>query len=148
MNILNTNKKRENKVVKTTLEDIKEKIKIVDRKIVEIETEIVIETEIEIEEIEEIEETVDQDQMIETEEINVEETVGRDQDHNQETLLWKESSWLNNGTKITTKADWCNLFLFYVLTQLSDPNFWTFESFKTFNIFNRKFLKKKVINIK
>lgn len=92
MNILNTNKKRENKVVKTTLEDIKEKIKIVDRKIVEIETEIVIETEIEIEEIEEIEETVDQDQMIETEEINVEETVGRDQDHNQETLLWKESS--------------------------------------------------------
>lgn len=86
MNILNTNKKRENKVVKTTLEDIKEKIKIVDRKIVEIETEI------EIEEIEEIEETVDQDQMIETEEINVEETVGRDQDHNQETLLWKESS--------------------------------------------------------
>lgn len=89
MNILNTNKKRENKVVKTTLEDIKEKIKIVDRKIVEIETEIVIETEIEIEEIEE---TVDQDQMIETEEINVEETVGRDQDHNQETLLWKESS--------------------------------------------------------
>lgn len=89
MNILNTNKKRENKVVKTTLEDIKEKIKIVNRKIVEIETEIVIETEIEIEEIEE---TVDQDQMIETEEINVEETVGRDQDHNQETLLWKESS--------------------------------------------------------
>ncbi len=89
MNILNTNKKRENKVVKTTLEDIKEKIKIVDRKIVEIETEIVIETEIEIEEIEE---TVDQDQKIETEEINVEGIVGRDQDHNQETLLWKESS--------------------------------------------------------
>ena len=89
MNILNTNKKRENKVVKTTLEDIKEKIQIVDRKIVEIETEIVIETEIEIEEIEEI---VDQDQRIETEEINVEEIVGRDQDHNQETLLWKESS--------------------------------------------------------
>lgn len=89
MNILNTNKKRENKVVKTTLEDIKEKIKVVDRKIVEIETEIVIETEIEIEEIEEI---VDQDQRIETEETNVEEIVGRDQDHNQETLLWKESS--------------------------------------------------------
>lgn len=89
MNILNTNKKRENKVVKTTLEDIKEKIKVVDRKIVEIETEIVIETEIEIEEIEE---TVDQDQRIETEEISVEEIVGRDQDHNQETLLWKESS--------------------------------------------------------
>lgn len=90
MNILNTNKKRDNQAVKTILEDIKEKIKIVDRRIVEIETEIVIETE--IEEIEEIEETVDQDQMIETEEINVEETVGRDQDHNQETLLWKESS--------------------------------------------------------
>ena len=70
MNILNTNKKRDNQAVKTILEDIKEKIKIVDRKIVEIETEIVIETEIEIEEIEE---TVDQD-------------------HNQETLLWKESS--------------------------------------------------------
>ena len=92
MNILNTNKKRDNQAVKTILEDIKEKIKIVDRRIVEIETEIVIETEIEIEEIEEIEETVDQDQMIGTEEINVEETVGRDQDHNQETLLWKESS--------------------------------------------------------
>ena len=89
MNILNTNKKRDNQAVKTILEDIKEKIKIVDRRIVEIETEIVIETEIEIEEIEE---TVDQHQMIETEEINVEQTVGRDQDHNQETLLWKESS--------------------------------------------------------
>lgn len=69
------------------LENIREKIKVVDRKIVEIETEIAIETE-----IEEIGEIVDQDQRIEIEEINVEEIVGRDQDHNQETLLWKGSS--------------------------------------------------------
>lgn len=86
MNILNTNKKREIQVVKMTLEDISEKLKIVDREIVEIE--IVIETGKEIEEIEEI---VDQGQKIETEEINVEEIVGQSQDHNQETLLWKES---------------------------------------------------------
>ena len=69
------------------LENIREKIKVVDRKIVEIETEIAIETE-----IEEIGDIVDQDQRIEIEEINVEEIVGRDQDHNQETLLWKGSS--------------------------------------------------------
>jgi len=69
-----------------TLEDISEKLKIVDREIVEIE----IVTEIE-KEIEEIEEIVDQGQKIETEEINVEEIVGQSQDHNQETLLWKEN---------------------------------------------------------
>lgn len=92
MNILNTNKKKEIKVAKTILEDISEKLKIVDREIVGIEIEIVKEKGTETEtEIEEIEEIVDQGQKIETEEINVEEIVGQSQDHNQETLLWKES---------------------------------------------------------
>ena len=63
------------------LEDIKEKIKAVDKEIVEIETEIVKEIEIEIEGIVEI---VDRDQRIE-EEINVKKIV--DQDHNQEIPL-------------------------------------------------------------
>jgi len=68
--------------VKTISEDIKEKIKVVDKEIAEIETEIAIETE-------EIEEIADQDPKIEAEEINVKKIV--DKDHSQEILLWKES---------------------------------------------------------
>lgn len=80
-NTLNINKRRDNKAAKTILEDIKEKIKAVDKEIVEIETEIVIEIEIETEGIVEIE---DRDQRIE-EEINVRKIV--DQDRNQEIPL-------------------------------------------------------------
>lgn len=80
-NTLNINKRRDNKAAKTILEDIKEKIKAVDKEIVEIETEIVIEIEIETEGIVEIE---DRDQRIE-EEINARKIV--DQDHNQEIPL-------------------------------------------------------------
>lgn len=68
--------------MKTISEDIKEKIKVVDKEIAEIETEIAIETE-------EIEEIADQDPKIEAEEINVKKIV--DKDHSQEILLWKES---------------------------------------------------------
>lgn len=80
-NTLNINKRRDNKAAKTILEDIKEKIKAVDKEIVEIETEIVREIEIETEGIVEIE---DRDQRIE-EEINARKIV--DQDHNQEIHL-------------------------------------------------------------
>lgn len=68
--------------MKTISEDIEEKIKVVDKEIAEIETEIAIETE-------EIEEIADQDPKIEAEEINVKKIV--DKDHSQEILLWKES---------------------------------------------------------
>lgn len=64
--------------MKTISEDIKEKIKVVDKEIAEIETEIAIE-------IEEIEEIADQDPKIEAEEINVKKIV--DRDHSQEILL-------------------------------------------------------------
>lgn len=64
--------------MKTISEDIKEKIKVVDKEIAEIETEIAIE-------IEEIEEIADQDPKIEAEEINVKRIV--DRDHSQEILL-------------------------------------------------------------
>lgn len=80
-NTLNINKRRDNQAAKTILEDIKEKIKAVDKEIVEIETEIVREIEIETEGIVEIE---DRDQRIE-EEINVRKIV--DQDRNQEIPL-------------------------------------------------------------
>lgn len=80
-NTLNINKRRDNQAAKTILEDIKEKIKAVDKEIVEIETEIEREIEIETEGIVEIE---DRDQRIE-EEINARKIV--DQDHNQEIPL-------------------------------------------------------------
>ena len=83
------------------LEDIKEEIKVEEKKIDGIETEIETEGIVGIE---------DQDQKKETEKINA--TKIADKGLSQEILLWKGNSWSNNGTRITTKIDE-DLLLFY-----------------------------------